>query len=500
MNKFKQEFANMKKTYLAFDLGASSGRAILGELNDGKLSLTEVHRFANGPTEIGGSLYWDFNAIGGEIKAGLKKALAKTKDISSIAIDTWGVDYVLLKDDGALARLPYNYRDSRTDGIPEKVFSIIPEKELYARAGIQFMQLNTIYQLMAHKETHPEDFKGSTLLFIPDALTYLLCGKKACEYSEASTSNLLDASKRDWDFELIKKLGIPTSVFPPIESPCTKAAPLTEAIQKELGCGPIPVVHAGSHDTASAVASVPAPVDKKWAYVSCGTWALLGAEIDAPILTETARQAAFTNEGGLCEKIRFLTNIMGAWLFQETKRVWTEEGKNPTYPKMEEVARNTPRLKFLINPNDQRFFTPGNMPQNIKDSCRESGQGKVSEDAEVLRCIYDSLALCFRAKLEKLQETLGVKYECLNIVGGATQDHLLMQLAADAIGIPVVAGPIEATSIGNIAAQAMADGDIASLADAREMVKNSFEVIEFAPDDASKADWDKAYEKFIKLS
>jgi rhamnulokinase len=359
------------------------------------------------------------------------------------------------------------------------------------------MQLNTIYQLAAHNEVHPEDFEDSTFLFVPDALTYILSGKKACEYTEASTSNMLEAKKRDWDFELIDKLGIPRSIFPKIEMPGSKAGTLTKAIQDELQSGPIEVAHVGSHDTASAVVSVPAPSNKKWAYISCGTWALLGAEIDSPNLSEKAMQADFTNEGGVDNKIRFLTNIMGTWLFQETKRVWTEQGIKTSYAEMENKAKTSQPLQFFVNPNDSRFFTPGNMPQNIKDAAKENGQGEILDDSALLRCIYDSLALCFRAKLEKLEEVMDDgKIECLNIVGGGTQDHLLMQLTADCLGIPVVAGPIEATSIGNIAVQAMADGDLSSLADARELVRNSFEVIEFKPDATSKNSWDEAYKKF----
>jgi sugar (pentulose or hexulose) kinase len=373
---------------------------------------------------------------------------------------------------------------------------LFPKEELYKKTGIQCMQLNTLYQLMAHQETHPEDFEDSTMLFIPDALTYMLCGKKSCEYSEASTSNLLDARKRDWDFEIIEKLGLPRSVFPKIEMPSTKAGTLTEDLRKEFACGPVPVIHAGSHDTASAVASVPAPTNRQWAYISCGTWALLGAEIDSPNLTMEAMNADFTNEGGLDGKIRFLTNIMGTWLFQEIRRVWNEAGRGLSYADMENMAKSAPALKFFVNPNDQRFFTPGNMPENIKEACRASGQGEINDDAAVLRCVYDSLALCFRQKLEKLQDVLGVKYECLNIVGGATKDRFLMRLTADALGIPVVAGPVEATSIGNITAQALASGDMENLSLAREMIKNSFEIIEFKPVTADKAGWDRAYEKF----
>lgn len=487
----------MKKTYLAFDLGASSGRAILGTIDNGKLSLREVHRFPNGPVERDSSLFWDFNAICSEIRTGLGKALDIEKNLSGIAVDTWGVDYVILKKDGSYTRLPYHYRDSRTDSMPQKVFSVIPKEKLYARTGIQFMQLNTIYQLAAHKEKHPEDFAdGNTFLFVPDAITNMLCGCRACEYTIASTSNLLDARKRNWDFELISMLGIPRSIFPEIKMPGTRAGTLSPDLMKAFNCGPIPVMFAGSHDTASAVASVPADDSKTWAYVSCGTWALLGAELSEPKLTLDAMSSDYTNEGGLAGSIRFLTNIMGSWLFQETKRVWNENGNPIGFGEMSKMAASAEPFKFFINPNDSRFFTPCNMPEVIRNFCADSGQGKIPSDAALLRCIYDSLALCFRYKIEKLEKLLGVKYNCLNMVGGATQDKLLMKLAADSTNIHVSAGPVEATSIGNICAQAMADSTLSSLSDARNLIHRSFDIEEFAPDFARRSEWDAAYVRF----
>lgn len=487
------------KSYLAFDFGASSGRAIIGTLDGGKMRLEEVHRFWNGPKEIDGSLFWDFDYQMAEIRNGIKKALATGINITSIAIDTWGVDYVLFGKDGKPVRPPYHYRDSRTDGIPDEVFKIVSEQDIYRRSGIQLMQLNTLYQLYAHKQTHPEDFKDATLLLIPDAMTYMLSGEMTCEYTEASTSNLLDAAARDWDFELIERLGLPRSIFPAIVPPCGGAGVLRPELQRELGCGPIPVVKIGAHDTASAVASVPAPVSGDWAYISCGTWALLGAEIDKPFMSEATRKAPFTNEGGLERKIRFLSNIMGTWLLQETKRVWNEQGRKIGFPEIEAMSRSAVPRKYLVHPNDARFLTPGDIPARVVEACRASGQPGTPGDAEICRCIYDSLALCFRQKLESLQSALGVKYECLNIVGGGTKDKFLMQLAADAIGIPVVAGPVEATSIGNIMGQAIASGDIAGLAEGREIVKRSFELERYEPDASSIGAWDEAYQRFLRL-
>lgn len=469
----------MKQNYLAFDLGASSGRGILGTVENGKLSLEEIHRFENGPTEIDGSLFWAFEGLMGELKTGLKKALEVTKDISGIAVDTWGVDYVLLKENGEFARPPYQYRDSRTEGVPEEVFEkVISKKDLYAKTGLQTMFFNSIFQLYAHKRDHAEDFENTKLMFIPDALTWMFSGKVACEYTIASTSGLLNAEKRDWDYEIIEKIGLPKEVFPAISKPCTSAGTLTEAMQQEFGCGPIPVFHIGSHDTASAVASVPAEANAKYAYISCGTWALFGTETEDPILNQGAMAANCTNEGGLNNTIRFLTNINGTWILQETRRIWKEAGKDISFAEMEDMAAAAEPSTFTFNPNDDAFMPPGDMPARIRE---QAGPGKLETDAEILRCIYDSLAKCFKEKLESFQELDNTKFDVLHIVGGGTKDKLLMQLTADQIGIPVVAGPIEATAIGNIIGQGIADGTIASLDEGRQIVKNSFEMETFSP-------------------
>jgi rhamnulokinase len=489
----------MTHTYLAFDLGASSGRAIVGKINDGKLHLDEVHRFVNGSVEDNGTLYWDFPSLCNEIKTGLRKALEQAPEINSIAIDTWGVDYVLFNQAEEAVRLPYHYRDSRTDGIPEEVFSIMSESEIYEEAGIQLMQLNTLYQLYAHKKTHPDDFKGSTLLFMPDALSYMLCGVKSCEYSIASTSNMLNANSGKWSEKILTKLGIPKEILPEIVDSCTVAGTLSAAVQQELGCGAIPVVKVGAHDTASAVAAVPAPNDRPWAYLSCGTWALLGAENDKPLLNDAARKASFTNEGGVGGKIRFLSNIMGSWLFQEVRRNWHAAGRDISFMEMENLALSAKPLQFIVNPNHADFLSPDDMGNAIIEYCRKTGQGDIPDDSALLRCIYDSLALCFRMKLEQMQQLVGAEYQCLNIVGGGTKDRFLMQLSADCLGIPVVSGPVEATAIGNIIGQGIAEGSIAGLEAGRDIVKNSFDLHNFTPDATVKTAWNAALEKFITL-
>jgi len=471
----------MKKTFLAFDLGASSGRGILGTIENNKLDLKEIHRFQNSPIKVEGSLYWDIHSIFNELKTGLKKALDESSEISGIAIDTWGVDYVLLKKDGHFARLPYNYRDSRTDGILDSFFTEKIEKEIYSKTGIQKMFFNTLTQLIAHKKEHPEDFENAKLMLMPDALTYLFCGQVVCEYTEASTTQLLNAAKKEWDYDVIEKAGLPKNIFPKIVPPCSPGLNIREEIQKELSCPPIPLIHVGSHDTASAVAAVPAERKKNWAFISCGTWALFGTEIDSPILTEKAMKAGYTNEGGLNYKIRFLSNINGTWLLQETKRIWNDSGNKVSFMDIENMASNAAESKFIINPNDERFIPPGNMPARINQYAQEQNLPPLENDAEVVRCIYDSLSQCFADKLIELEKIKKSSFDCIHIVGGGSKDNLLMQLTANKTGIPVIAGPVEATAIGNIIAQAISTGVLVDLIQARKMVQDSFEVKKFTP-------------------
>ena len=487
--------------FLAFDLGASSGRAILGRLTAGKLELTELHRFANGPVERDGALYWDYPRLVEELKEGIRKAVAAEPALDGIGIDTWGVDYVFFdRTSGKPKRLPYHYRDSRTERSTREVWSRLPKEELYAHTGIQCMNLNTLYQLAAHHREHPEDFENSVFLMMPDALAYALGGEMTGEYTVCSTGDLLDPEKRTWDWEIIDRIGLPREVFPDIVPSCSRGGVLSAELQKELGCGPIPILKIGSHDTASAVGAVPAPQSGNWAYISAGTWALLGAEIDRPLRTEASQAASFTNEGGLDGKIRFLTNIMGSWLFQETRRVWSEKRGSVSFAEMEKLARSAEVCKFLVNPNDASFVAPGDMPRRIADFCTATGQGTPNSDAEAVRAIYDSLALYFRCKLETLERLLGVQYACLNIVGGGTKDGLLMQLTSDALNIPVVAGPVEATAIGNLLAQAMTAGELSGLAEAREVVKRSFEVKTYRPDAGLHARYEAQMARFRALA
>lgn len=490
----------MGKSFLAFDLGASSGRAIIGDLKGGKLTLTEAHRFENGPVQHGESFFWDYPALVRELKTGLGKALRLRPDIAGIAIDTWGVDYALFSQaDGNLLRLPYHYRDARTENAVPHTHKRISQHELYERTGIQFMALNTVYQLCAHAEEHPDDFRNSILLPMPDALAFALGAEATGEYTECSTGNLLDPESRTWDWELIDRLGLPRTIFPRIVPPGSLGGVLSRALQDEFNCGPIPIIKVGSHDTASAVAAVPAPPQGDWAYLSCGTWALLGAEIPQPIRNAASEAAPFTNEGGVADTIRFLTNIMGSWLFQETRRVWREEGRDISFADMENMARTATPCRYWLDPNDASFLTPGDMPQRIRDYCARTGQAGTPDDAALVRAIYDSLAMYFAGKLEQLGTILAAKYASLNIVGGGVKDTLLMELTASAANVTVVAGPVEATATGNLLLQAITLGLLPDIAAARQVVRDSFAVTEYAPEAAMAAQYQHERERFATI-
>lgn len=486
--------------FLAFDLGASSGRAIIGCLENGKLSLQEVHRFSNGHKRINDELFWDFPTLVEELKAGLKKAAAVTTDIAAIGIDTWGVDYVLFdRNSKAMKALPYHYRDARGERGVAMVQRVISKDDLYKRTGIQFMPLNTIYQLAAHTAEKPQELEDAVFLHIPDALGFALGGDFTTEYTDASTGNLLDPVSRNWDWELIDMLKLPRELFPEIVQPCTFGGKLSAELAAECGLKEIPIVKVGSHDTASAVGAVPVPAGEDAAYVSCGTWALLGCELDEPCC-DVSKQT-FTNEGGLNGKIRYLSNIMGCWLLQECRRDFKLRGMDASFDTLEAMAESAEPCGFLINPNAPVFVAPDNMPQRIKNYCVATGQpgAENMDESAILRAVYDSLALCFADKLAELEKASGKNFKVLNIIGGGTQDSRLMQEAASAIGKTVVAGPIEATAIGNILAQAITTGDLADWAAAREVVRSSFPVENYAVDAKQQSIFAEGMKKFKLL-
>ncbi|MDD4773432.1 MAG: rhamnulokinase [Eubacteriales bacterium] len=483
---------------LAVDLGASSGRGIIGRFDGEHLTLEENHRFPNEPVFSAGSLNWDILRIFHEIKASIGKCvLSDDRDIASIGIDTWGVDYGLLDKNGKLLANPYHYRDGRTDDILDHAFDIMSKDEIYKITGIQTMNFNTLFQLLTDMRDDEARFAAADkMLFIPDLLNYFLTGVKQTEYTIASTGALLDAAKRDWSHDIIKRFGIPEGLFTDIVKPCQKVGGLLPRIQEDTGSLSARVVTVGSHDTASAVIAVPAKGDD-FVYISSGTWSLMGSEIAEPAITATTARYDFTNEGGVGGKIRFLKNIMGLWLEQESRRQWIREGKSVTYDELSDMAVASKPLAYLINPDDPSFSAPGNMPRRIAEYCRNTGQGAPETMGEIVRCIFDSLALKYRFTVEKIDEIKGSHTPFINIVGGGTKEPPLCQFTADACARPVYAGPVEATAIGNLVAQAMASGEIANISEARHMIRNSFEITMYEPGDTEK--WDEGYERFQKL-
>ena len=484
---------------LGIDLGASSGRAMLGTLEGKKLTIREIHRFLNEPVTLCGRFVWDMPRLFHEIKQALLKLSKSGETVDAIGIDTWGVDFGLLDKNGHLLSLPVHYRDARTNGIPEKVRAIIPDGELFARTGIAFNSFNTLYQLCAMKEEgDPALESAQDLLFLPDLLAYFLTGKKGTEYTIASTSQLLNPFTRDWDRELMEKLGIPAHIFGEVKLPGTVRGTLLPEIAKECGVAEIPVIAIGGHDTASAVAAVPAQ-EKDFAYISSGTWSLLGAEVQKPLCTEGVMKANYTNEGGVDGSIRLLKNIMGLWIIQECKREWDRRGSETSFGELVELSMQAPAFKAILDVDDPAFLAPGDMPARIQAYCAKSGQPVPEGKGEISRVIYESLALKYRWAIERLEEDMLKKpIEALHIVGGGSKNALLNQFTAEAIRRPVIAGPDEGTIIGNLLVQAQALGAISGIRELREVVENSFPTKTFLPETDGKA-WDEAYQRYLKV-
>jgi len=486
------------KTFLAFDLGASSGRAILGHVGNGKVDLQEIHRFSNGPTEVNGHLYWNLLGLFAELKTGLRKACETGVEIAGMAIDTWGVDFAMLDCQGSFLGFASHYRDARTANIEDYAFAKVPRQQLYQSTGIQHMQLNTIFQLAAMQRDELPALKlMQTLLLMPNALTYLFSGYIGAEYTIASTTELLDPNTRQWAWDIIDQFGFERSWFPAITPPGTIVGKVKSSICAELNCPPVPVILVGSHDTASAVAAVPAQPGTNWAYLSSGTWSLLGLELDQPMLSTAARQADFTNEGGVGGKIRFLKNIMGMWLIQESRNTWTRQGQQLTFDDLDGMAAAAEPFRSLVDPNDARFVTPGDMPARIQSFCRDTGQPVPETPGQIMRCALESLALKYRQTVDELQQISASPIDMLHLVGGGTRNLVLNQYTANALNRPVITGPTEATAMGNIICQAMAVGEISSLEAARDLVRNSSESKTFLPQDA--AAWQAAYQRFITI-
>ncbi len=489
----------MSKKVLAFDFGASSGRAYLAGCQNGKITMEEVHRFSNDPVSVNGTLYWDFLRLYYEILQGITKAvIGGNGDFDSLGIDTWGVDFGLLDADGKLLENVVHYRDSRTDGIPDEVFEKVGKENLYGRSGIQFMWFNTIFQLYSVIKNRPGLLaRAKTLLFAPDLLAYFLTGAKTNEFTEASTSQMLLSETGNWDFELLSKLGVPTDILAEIVDPGTVKGALSEDVQRQTGCGPAKVVAVASHDTGSAVLAVPAKKDEKFAFISCGTWAIMGAELPKALINADCYAQNFSNEGGVNHTARFLRNIMGLWLMQECRNQWNREGKNLSFKDIDVFTATAAPLVRFINPDDELFKAPGDMPRRIADYCDLTDQPVPTEIGEFSRCITESLAMAFRRSITNMEKLLGYRVDCIRLIGGGVKDKFLCQFAANAIGRPVIAGPVEATAIGNICMQLIAGGVFADVTEARAAIAASFEVAEYQPQDVEI--WDTAYQRFLKV-
>lgn len=480
---------------LAFDYGAGSGRAMLGNYDGKQIKLTELHRFSNDPVHVTGRLHWDTLRLFHEMKKGISICNSKgNRGLASIGIDTWGVDFGLLDSSGRLLSNPYHYRDENTEGMIEEACKIVPRREIYMHTGIQLQLYNTLYQLLSMTKKNPRLLESaSTMLLMPDLFRYFLTGEKSTEFTIASTTQMLNAESRSWDEQMLTALGIPQNILTKIIEPGTLSGKLTASVSEELNIGPIPVAAVAGHDTASAIVSVPATT-KEYAYLSSGTWSLLGVESSTPIINEDTYTMNYTNEGGFNRKTRLLKNIIGLWILQECKRYWEAEGQSSSFAELDEGAAQAEPFMSFIDPDDMAFYKPGKMPIRIQDFCRLTGQRVPVDKYQITRCILESLALKYRMAIEGLDKIVGYRIPVLHIVGGGCKNKMLSQFTANAINRPVIAGPIEATAIGNIICQLVALGEIKDLSQGRAIVEKSFPSEVFTPQDTSL--WEDAYGKF----
>ena len=488
--------------YLAIDLGASSGRIVEASFDGEKLNFKEIHRFPNDPVSVGGSFHWDILRLLFEIRTGLRKAALSSPGAEfSVGIDTWGVDYGWLDKSGRLLSNPYHYRDTRTRGTLQALDRLFPDGGVYERTGIQQLELNTLNQLLAERQQDsPVMACADKLLFIPDLLNYFLTGVKACEYTIASTGSLLNARTGKPDTDILDAIGLSADRFADPVLPGTPLADLSPDLQDEFGSTRFHFQAVASHDTASAVFSVPFETTSKGkVYLSSGTWSLMGCELDAPLMTKETLKANFTNEGGVCGTIRFLKNIMGLWLLQESRRQWQREGSDYSFSDLDAQALSCPPLRSLIDPDDPRFSTPGNMPRRIRDFCTETGQPVPETVGQTVRCILDSLSLKYRETVRSLEGLTGEPVGRIHVVGGGIQNRLLCRATADACERPVTAGPVEATACGNILSQMLARKEVSTLFQARDIVRASFGFETYDPDPAVAVAFSEAYERFRDL-
>ena len=465
------------KVYLAVDLGAESGRVMAGIWNGNKLRIEEVHRFPNGAVALGESIRWDVLRLWAEIQNGLALAGKEFgRQVVSVGADTWGVDFVLLNKQDEMLGQPYHYRDARTRGAWNRTFKKVSRAEIFAQTGLQFMELNSLYQLLAWQKHSPAILEAAdTLLFMPDFFHWAMCGAKRAEFTIASTSQCVHPLQRNWSLPLLKKLGLPTHFLPRIVPPGTPLGKFRQSLAARTGLAGVKVVAPPSHDTASAVAAVPTPNTGKanWAYIRSGTWSLMGVEVQKAALSPRTLELDMTNEGGIDGTYRLLKNLMGLWLVQQCKRSFDAAGRKYDYAQLAALAAKAKPFRSTINLSDQRFVNPPDMPKAIQEFCRETKQPVPKTEGELVRCCYESLALKYRETLGSLEELTGKSIEVIHIVGGGSQSRLLNQLAADVCQRPVVTGPVEATAMGNLLTQIRADGELGSLAEMREVVRAS---------------------------
>jgi len=480
--------------YAAIDLGAESGRVVVGTFDGGRLVLDEVQRFPNVPVTLEGTLHWDALRLWGDVSAGLRKAGA-AGEVASCAVDTWGVDFGLLDERGRLLANPVHYRDARTAGMVQRAFELVPQAEIYGTTGIQVMEINTLIQLLAMAQAEdPLLGQAHRLLMTGDLFAHFLSGSQVSEYTLASTSQALDARTRDWARPMLERLGIPTRMLPEIVPPGTVVGGLKPELAAATGLGNTTLVLPGSHDTASAVVGTPL-ASPSTAFISSGTWSLVGLEVPEPVLTETAMAANLTNEGGVAGTIRLLRNVVGLWLVQESRRALWPNREPPSYEQLAGLAEGAPAFTAFIDPDDERFLRPGNLPARVREFCAETGQPVPDDPGTLIRVLLESLALRYATVLDDLRAASGRPIDGLHIVGGGSSNRLLNKLTAGATGLHVKAGPIEATAVGNIAVQAIATGELKSVAEARELTTRSFPMTAYEP----SGDWAEARARFAAI-
>lgn len=479
----------MKKV-LAVDFGASGGRVMLGSFDGKKITVEELHRFSNDPVVLGKTMYWDFLRLFHEIKQGLIKSKA-CGPIESIGVDTWGVDFGLVDEAGYLLENPVHYRDARVYGMLEESFKRIDRNRFYQITGNQFMEINTAFQLLSLAGSRPELLqRADALLMMPDLFNYYLSGTKCCEYSAASTTQLLDAVKKEWSEEVVDALGLPGRLLQKVVPSGSCLGALRPGICEELGISPMEVIAVAGHDTQCALAAVPTK-EKDFIFISCGTWSLFGTELDAPVINEKSTAFNITNEGGVDGKVSFLKNIIGLWLIQESRRQWIREGREYGFGELEKMASAQEGFRSLIDPDAPEFSPAGDVPERIREFCRRTGQPVPETEGAVVRCINESLAMKYRMALEEIRECTGREYPAIHMVGGGTQSALLCQLTANACGCPVYAGPVEATVYGNMAIQLMATGAVKNLQEVRDIVSASEDIRIFEPQ--NRNEWEEQY-------